>query len=291
MKILVTGSNGQLGSEIKALEQKYSTWNFVFTDVDELNITDPKSVKHFFETEKNITYLINCAAYTAVDKAEDEPELAEKINALAPKLLAEACHLHGVRLIHISTDYVFDGTAHKPYAESDLTNPKSVYGETKKAGEINVLSANKESMVIRTSWLYSRFGHNFIKVMQRFGKERENLNVVFDQIGTPTHAKDLAESILSIIQKNSDKSTTWLSGVYHFSNEGVCSWYDFATEIMNLWQIDCKISPITSDQYPQKAKRPFYSVLNKQKIKDTYGITIPFWRNSLNDYYRLTTEK
>ncbi len=265
--ILVTGSNGQLGSELKILLP-----DAVFTDSAELDITDLTAVINFVQTN-NINTIINCAAYTAVDKAEDEPELAAKVNAIGPENLAKT----GCKLIHISTDYVFDGCGHKPYLPDDTTAPISVYGKTKLAGEQAVLLLSKEAIIIRTAWLYSSFGNNFVKTMRRLGTERESLNVVADQIGTPTYAKDLAEAIVSILPQVNEQN----KGVYHYTNEGVCSWYDFAHEIMELSELKCKVCPIPSSSYPTKAKRPFYSVLDKSKIKQTFNITIPHWKEVL----------
>ena len=288
MKILVTGGNGQLGSEIKYLSQNYSNWTFNFTDVEDLDITNEPAIKEYFSKNGGFDYLINCAAYTAVDKAEDDVDIAEKINGTAPGLLAKVCKQHNTKMIHISTDYVFSGEQFRPYTENDSVDPRSAYGVSKLNGEVSVLAEQPDSMVIRTSWLYSRFGHNFVKVMQKYGSERDSLNVVFDQIGTPTHAYDLADSVLKIIEKVTSGIKDFQAGVYHFSNEGACSWYDFACNIMNLWQIDCVIHPITSEKYPQKAKRPFYSVLNKDKIKNNYDLAIDQWQKSLEMYKSLT---
>ena len=266
-KILVTGANGQLGTELKKLLP-----NAIFTDVENLDITDFKSVESFVN-ENQIDIIINCAAYTAVDNAEDNFELAKKINEIGPKNLA----LNGAKIIHISTDYVFDGTNHQPYSPEDKTNPISVYGQTKRAGELAVLENAQIGIVIRTAWLYSAHGNNFVKTMRRLGAERESLNVVADQIGSPTFAGDLAEAITSILPQLSKNN----NGIYHYTNEGVCSWYDFATEIMNESGISCKVNPIPSSAYPTKAKRPFYSVLDKSKIKQTFCIKIPHWKEGL----------
>lgn len=288
MKILITGSNGQLGSEFKNRISDFKDWNFVLTDVADLDITQPEAIEIFITKNGPFDYLINCAAYTAVDKAEDEMETAELINSNAPEYLASACHKNRIHLIHISTDYVFSGTGHMPYNEKNVTSPNSAYGKTKLRGELNVLKHAPESIILRTSWLYSRFGHNFVKVMQKYGAERDKLTVVFDQIGTPTHAFDLADAVLNIIQQTQENSEKWQKGIYHFSNEGVCSWYDFAIEIMTLWNIDCSIEPVTSDKYPQKASRPFYSVMDKTKIKSTFNINIPYWKDALLNYKKMT---
>ncbi len=265
--ILVTGGNGQLGSELKNLLP-----DAVFTDFSDLDITNFNAVMDFVKNN-NIDTIINCAAYTAVDKAEDEPELAAKVNTVGPENLAKT----GCKLIHVSTDYVFDGCGHQPYQPDDEANPVSIYGKTKLAGEQAVLLSAKEVVIIRTAWLYSSFGNNFVKTMRRLGAERESLNVVADQIGTPTYARDLAEAIVAVLPQLNEQN----KGVYHYTNEGVCSWYDFAHEIMELSGLKCKVCPIPSSAYPTKATRPFYSVLDKSKIKSTFGIEIPHWKESL----------
>lgn len=282
MKILITGAYGQLGSEINALTSNFPNWAFLFTDVDSLDITDESAVQNYFERELP-DFVVNCAAYTAVDKAETDSQTVEKVNAFAPKLLAKYAHKIGAKLIQISTDYVFDGTACTPYTETDEVNPQGVYGATKLRGEQNCLAENPDSIVIRTSWLYSTFGNNFVKTMLRLGKERSQLSVVFDQVGTPTYAADLAAAILSIIQITSKKTEKFLPGIYHFSNEGVASWYDFAKAIFEIAQVECEILPVLSNQFPTPAKRPSFSVLNKSKFRETFGIEIPYWRDSLRD--------
>ena len=275
--ILVTGSNGQLGSEIKALALKYANYNFIFTDVAELDITNHKVVEEFINAH-SINTIINCAAYTAVDKAEEQVELADKINHLAVANFAQIAKDNNIKLIHISTDYVFDGTNYKPYIETDVPNPQSVYGRTKLAGESAILTINpKNTIIIRSSWVYSNYGNNFVKTMIRLGGERDELNVVADQIGTPTNAADLAKAILTILPKIKNEKVE----LFHFSNEGVCSWYDFAKAIFELSSLDIKIHPIETNQYPTPAKRPYYSVLSKNKIKEDYQIEIPYWRTSL----------
>lgn len=280
MKILITGAYGQLGSEIKVLTEKYSDWQFLFTDVEVLDITNENAVDVYFK-QNQPDFVINCAAYTAVDKAESDIETAEKVNALAPKLLAKYAKKAGSKLIHISTDYVFDGEANIPYIEDDEVNPKGVYGKTKYQGEINCFEENPDSLIIRTSWLYSTFGNNFVKTMLRLAGERDKLNVVFDQVGTPTNAADLAATILSIIQISEKESENFVPGIYHYSNEGVASWYDFATSIFEISGIKCEVLPVLSNQFPTPAKRPNFSVLNKSKIKNTFGINIPYWKESL----------
>lgn len=278
-KILITGSNGQLGNSIKKLENEYPNFSFIYTDVADLDITNKQNVIDFFE-EGKFTHAVNCAAYTAVDKAEEEYELAKKINAIGPANMATAARKTKCQFYHISTDYVFNGKGHVPYKEENSTQPPSAYGKTKLVGEEMVIQVNEKAIIIRTSWLYSEFGHNFMKSMLKFGKERDELRVVFDQIGTPTYATDLARAILDMI--NSDKKPSE-NTVYHFSNEGVASWYDFAFEIMVAAKIDCKVSPIESHEYPLPAPRPFYSVMNKAKIKKDFGVKIPHWRVSMLD--------
>lgn len=275
-QILVTGCRGQLGNEIQQLASQYAdTCCFHFTDKDELDITDRKAVYQFVE-QHAISIVINCAAFTAVDKAEENAELCDLLNHIAPGYLAEAVASVGGTMIQVSTDYVFDGTACRPYREDDDTCPNSVYGRTKLAGEESVIRQCAGSMVIRTAWLYSTFGNNFVKTMMRLGREREQLGVVFDQIGTPTYARDLARVILLAVDRGI------VPGVYHFSNEGVTSWYDFTKAIHRLAGIDsCQVSPIHTEDYPVPAPRPHYSVLDKSKIKRTYGIDIPWWEDSL----------
>ncbi len=276
-QILITGSNGQLGSEIKALSHAYPDFRFTYTDVQELDLTDKEALFSFFKTG-NFDFCINCAAYTAVDKAEDQEPLAERINSTAVGYLAEACTRFDSVLIHISTDYVFDGTHYKPYVETDTPTPNSAYGRTKLHGEQSVIEKASKAIIVRTSWLYSAYGNNFVKTMIRLGKERDQLGVVVDQIGTPTYAGDLAKAILDILKKNkSGKSKE----IYHYSNEGVISWYDFAKAIMMEAGLNCKVNAIESKDFPAKANRPFYSVLNKAKIKSDFQIAIPYWLDSL----------
>jgi dTDP-4-dehydrorhamnose reductase len=276
--ILVTGADGQLGSELKKLS-KGAKFDFVFTDVAELDITDIQACAVFFDDVKP-DFVIKCAAYTAVDKAESDKRLAWKINVDAVKNLVISCSLHNSYLIQISTDYVFDGKSSVPYVERDLVAPQSEYGKTKAASELEVLTYSK-SLVIRTSWLYSTFGNNFVKTMIRLGQERKSLDVVFDQVGTPTYAEDLAAAILEIAGKIDSGEKNFAAGLFHYSNEGVCSWYDFACAIMKLSGSKCKIYPIETSDYPTPAKRPQYGVLNKAKIKSIYGIKINHWYSSL----------
>lgn len=280
MKILVTGAYGQLGSELKEIEMQFPNYDFLFTDADTLDITNEIEVESYFNKYQP-GFVINCAAYTAVDKAEIETGIAEKVNALAPKILGKFSKKVGAKLIHVSTDYVFDGNSNRPYSETDTVNPQGVYGETKLQGELNCLNENPDSVVIRTSWLYSEFGNNFVKTMLKLGCERDTLNVVFDQVGTPTYAADLANAIMSIIQLSENQPQKYIPGIYHYSNEGVTSWYDFALAIFDTTNIECEVNPVLSDQFPTLAKRPHFSVLNKSKIRDTFGITIPYWKESL----------
>lgn len=280
-EILITGCLGQLGSEIRRLSEKYTdTCHFHFTDRDELDITNREEVFRFVE-DNNVSIIINCAAFTAVDKAESQPELCDLLNNKAPGFLAEAVDAVGGSMIQISTDYVFDGNGCRPYKEEDPTNPQTVYGTTKLAGEENVIRSCAGSMVIRTAWLYSTYGNNFVKTMMRLGKERDKLGVVFDQIGSPTYARDLADTILQIVEKGI------IPGVYHFTNEGICSWYDFTRAIHRAAGIDdCNVAPIHTEDYPVPARRPHYSVLDKTKIKETFGITIRWWEDALKECIR-----
>ncbi len=279
--ILVTGANGQLGSEIRRIADVHEdNFRFFFTDVDTLDITDLKAIDHFIK-ENKIKYIINCAAYTAVDKAEDDAELCYKINRDAVINLGISATNNAAKIIHVSTDYVFDGTNTRPYIETDPVNPKSVYGKSKQEAESSLMDACADSIVIRTAWLYSIFGNNFVKTMIKLGQERDTLNVVADQTGTPTNAADLAKAIIKILDHS--EAYDFKAGIYHYSNEGVTTWYDFTLAIHKDAGItSCKVSPITTDQYPTKAARPQYSVLDKTKIKTTFGITIPNWEESLN---------
>lgn len=275
MNILVTGANGQLGNEMQVLARENLQHTYFFTDVQELDICDEQAV-YAYVSEHKIDIIVNYAAYTAVDKAEDNVELCDKLNNIAPGYLARAAQANGAAMIQVSTDYVFDGTAHIPYTEEEPTCPASVYGSTKLAGEQNVMDHCEKAMVIRTAWLYSIYGNNFVKTMIRLGQERDSLGVIFDQIGTPTYANDLAQAIFAAINKGV------VRGIYHFSDEGVCSWYDFTIAIHRLAGIaSCKVKPLHTADYPAKAPRPHYSVLDKTKIKDTFGIEIPHWEESL----------
>ena len=277
MRILVTGCNGQLGNEMQLLEKSNPQHTFFNTDVAELDITDQTAIEKFVE-EHAIDGIVNCAAYTAVDKAEDHEELCRKLNAEAPAYLAHAVGQRGGWMVQISTDYVFDGTKHTPYTEDDDTCPNSVYGRTKLVGELNVQKLCERSMIIRTAWLYSTFGNNFVKTMIRLGKERPDLGVIFDQIGTPTYARDLAVAIFTAINEGI------VPGIYHFSNEGVTSWYDFTKSIHRIAGITgCHVRPLHTSEYPTPANRPHYSVLDKTRIKTVYGVEIPYWEDSLEE--------
>ncbi len=286
-KILVTGENGQLGSELKELSVLYPQYQFTFTDRNTLDLTNLCKIEDYFD-DKHFDSIINCAAYTAVDKAQSEEDLANTINHRAVSLLAKIAKKKTISLIHISTDYVFDGQNYRPYIETDPTDPQGVYGRTKRDGENAILEASPHnSIIIRTSWVYSSFGNNFVKTMLRLGKERDSLGVIFDQIGTPTYARDLAKALLDILPKIKNNSPE----IYHYSNDGVTSWYDFASVIFELSKINCHVNPITAEEYPLPAPRPHYSLLNKAKIKNDFGITIPYWKNSLKECIELLGEK
>ena len=274
--VLITGANGQLGREMRQVLSADPDVNAIYTDVEELDITDAQAIDHCMDSN-NVDYIVNCAAYTAVDAAESNVELCTKLNVEAPTLLAQAAAKHGARLVHISTDYVFDGTNCRPYREDDPVCPNSVYGSTKAAGEQHIMEVAPESIIIRTAWLYSPHGKNFVKTMIELGKSRDSLRVVCDQVGTPTCAIDLARAIKAFIDCDQ-----WHSGIYHFSNEGAISWYDFTKAIHRLADITtCNVQPCLSKDYPTPATRPHYSVLDKTKIKETLGITIPYWEDSL----------
>jgi len=275
MNILVTGGNGQLAKCIKDIESKYSDLNFIYANSAELNIADSNAVQQFFNNQ-TIQYCINCAAYTAVDKAESDQQNAENVNILGSKNLAIACAEKNATLIQVSTDFVFNGEKSIAYTETDTTNPTGVYGATKLEGELEVAKNIAQYFIIRTSWLYSENGNNFMKTMIRLSKDRDLLNIVADQIGTPTYATDLAKAIIKIITTNNQEY-----GIYHYSNEGVASWYDFAKAIFEENKIDIKVLPIKSEAYPTPAKRPHFSVLDKTKIKTNLQIEIPHWRDSL----------
>lgn len=277
MNILITGANGQLGNEMRVCAETGTTNTYFFTDVAELDITDKAAIETFV-SDNRIDVIVNCAAYTAVDKAEDDQPFCDLINHFAAKNLAEVTKEFNATLIHVSTDYVFDGTKNIPYTEEDATSPLGVYGVSKLLGEQAIENSGCDYLIFRTSWLYSSFGNNFVKTIQRLSSERDNLNVVFDQIGTPTYAADLAALIFGIIENKQYKRN---NGIYHFSNEGVCSWYDFAIEIANLIGNECNIQPCHSSEFPAKVTRPSYSVLDKTKVKKSFEVNVPHWKDGL----------
>lgn len=280
MVVLVTGASGQLGQSLQFVAPKFPDIQFIFASSTDLDITNQERVQAFFESN-TIDFCINTAAYTAVDKAETEAEKAQLVNVEGSKNLAMACQKSGTTLVHISTDFVFDGTHETPYLETDATNPIGVYGQTKLEGEIEVVNNCQKHFIIRTSWVYSQFGNNFMKTMLRLAQDRTELNVVADQTGTPTNAVDLAEAILKMISFNIQHPTSNIYGIYNFSNEGICSWYDFAYEIFRVNKVAIQVNPIPTEAYPTPAKRPKYSVLDKSKIKNTFKIEIKSWQESL----------
>ena len=281
INILVTGSRGQVGQEILHHSTRFPKFHFEYIDLAELDITDASAVDHFF-ANSNFQFCINCAAYTAVDKAETNEAAATAVNVTGVRNIAKACQAHQCRLIHLSSDYVYHNDCNRPLLESDPVNPQSVYARTKLQGDLVALQELPDSLIIRTSWVYSSFGHNFVKTMLRLGRERDTLGIVFDQIGTPTYARHLAEALLQIIEQCS-KDAEIEGGIYHYSNEGIGSWYDFAVAIFELEQINCSVRPIVSSEYPTPAARPSFSVLNKQKIRDAFGWSIPHWRVGLQE--------
>jgi dTDP-4-dehydrorhamnose reductase len=283
--ILITGADGQLGNELRECSRNYYGYDFIFTDVTNLDITKPEATSEFIKANSP-DWVINCAAYNLVDKAESEPEAAMKINASAVKNLTDAIRGTDCRFIHVSTDYVYEGNASVPYNEDSAVNPLSAYGKSKLAGERYALM-HPATMVIRTSWLYSSFGNNFVKTILRHAKEKESMNVVFDQTGTPTWAADLAGAIMTIVSGVIRNRLAFNAGVYNFSDEGSCTWYDFAVEIINEAGLPCRIRPILSSGFPQVAKRPSYSVMDKSKIRETYEIEIPHWRQSLKNCMKI----
>lgn len=276
INVLVTGSNGQLATCLKSLEEGYNELNFIYTDYLDLDITKPKALRNFFKSYSSIDYCINCAAYTAVDNAEKEEKLADQINSEGAGNLSQVCKENNTTLIHVSTDFVFDGKNNQPYVEEDLTNPLSVYGKTKLDGELVIRNNSSKYFIIRTSWLYSEHKKNFMKTMLELAKNKKELGIISDQIGTPTYALDLANTILNIVNSQNKEY-----GVYHYSNEGVASWYDFAKAIFEINNIEVKVKPIKTEAYPTPAKRPHYSVLDKTKIKNNFDVEIPYWRDSL----------
>lgn len=273
--ILITGSKGQLGNEMQQAAKRFPAFRYIYTDVDELDICDKNALNDFVKTN-DVNIIVNCAAYTAVDKAEDDVELCYKINRDAARNIGEVAQENKLKVLHVSTDYVFDGTNYLPYTEDMPVCPSTVYGKSKLEGEQALLESCEHAVILRTSWLYSSFGNNFVKTMLKLGTERDSLNVIFDQVGTPTYAADLADSILNILSNEA-----FVPGIYHFSDEGVCSWYDFTKTIHRIAGISCAVHPIETKDYPARTPRPHYSVLNKAKIKSTYGISIPHWEESL----------
>jgi len=282
--ILITGSKGQLGNEMQQIAVHYPQFNFIYTDVDELDICDKTALDDFVKAN-SVNFIVNCAAYTAVDKAEDDVALCYKINSDAVRNIGEVAALNGIKVVHVSTDYVFDGTNYIPYKEDQEVSPATVYGKSKLAGEQALIESCNEAVIIRTAWLYSSFGNNFVKTMMKLGTERDSLNVVFDQVGSPTYATDLAEAIMKVVS-----SENFVAGIYHFSDEGVCSWYDFTKTIHKIAGITCNVQPIESKDFPARTPRPHYSVLNKAKIKSIYGITIPHWEESLEKCIQILTK-
>lgn len=280
MKILITGANGQLGTELHEILESEFPGQTLYTDVQELDLTNAKAVDSYVANNE-ITHIVNCAAYTAVDRAEEEKMLCAAVNTDAVKNLAMAADANGAKIIHISTDYVFDGTNHRPYRESDKVNPISQYGTTKRKGETLLLALAPQAIIIRTAWLYSAHGNNFVKTMLRLAESQPEIKVVCDQIGTPTFARDLARAIVKVLQ-----SHQWVPGIYHFTNEGAASWYDFAKAIFRIAGKDVKVKPIPTEDYPTPASRPSYSILDRSRIKATYGIEIPHWEEALADCLR-----
>ncbi len=289
ISILVTGAKGQLGSEFKKKSADFPGMLFHFTDIEELDITDTGAVNDFLD-KNQVQYLVNCAAYTAVDKAEDEPDPAMQLNAVAVKILAVESARRDIQLIHISTDYVFDGEKNHPYLEDDQVNPRTVYGHSKLAGE-KAVHQTGNGIIIRTSWLFSVFGHNFVKTILRLSQEKDRLNVVFDQTGSPTNAKDLAAAILEMIRRDHGEGKKPRYDVYHYSNSGMCSWYEFAESIVKLSGSGCTVEPVESVDFPTRAARPRYSVFDKGKWQGDYPVSIPHWKDSLKDCLKELTNK
>jgi dTDP-4-dehydrorhamnose reductase len=288
INILVTGAKGQLGSEIRKASADQADMSFLFTDIEELDISNRTAVSGFLD-ENPVNFLVNCAAYTAVDKAEDDRETAERINSHAVDILAGEARARDIRFIHTSTDYVFNGEKNRPYREEDPVNPVTAYGKTKLAGE-EAVHRNGSGIIVRTSWLYSSFGHNFVKTILRLCREKGQLRVVFDQTGSPTYARDLAEAILAIVRKEDQAGKKPEVEVFHYSNTGICSWFEFATEIVKGSGLECPVEPVVSEEFPTRAARPRYSAMDSKKIRDRYGIRIPHWKDSLRDCLKELTE-
>lgn len=280
MDILIIGGEGQLGTSLSNLVSKETFANFTITQLEDLDLSKEENIKSYFSTN-TFKYIVNCTAYTAVDNAESDHDTARLINARAVQWIGRHAQNIGAKVIHISTDYVFNGENNTPITTKEPINPTSIYGRTKAEGEQLLLQENRDSIIIRTSWLYSEYGNNFVKTMLKLGKEREKLSVVFDQIGTPTYANDLATAIIQILKKAVNNESDFIPGIYHYSNEGVCSWFDFAKMIFKISNINIAVEPVFSKEFPTVAKRPAYSVLDKSKLKNTFGIEIPFWIDSL----------
>lgn len=276
-RILVTGKNGQLGQSLQKISTEFPQFKFVFVGRDELDLSSEKSVEQFLSAAGSFTAIINAAAYTAVDKAESEPELASQVNNLAVAQLAGFAKKQNAALLHVSTDYVFDGKSYRPYDETDTTAPQNQYGSSKLKGEQAMLASGCNGAIVRTSWVYSEFGNNFVKTMLRLGQERDSLGVIFDQVGSPTYAVDLARALLVLLESEPKGGVE----IYHYSNEGVCSWYDFAKAIFELRDVSCVVNPIETKDFPTPASRPHFSLLNKAKIKKNTGLKIPYWRDAL----------
>lgn len=276
-RILVTGKNGQLGQSLQKIAVAFPEYDFVFVGRDELDLASAQSIDEFFAGQNRFTAIINTAAYTAVDKAEVEPDLANQINHLAVSQLADIAHKQDAFLLHVSTDYVFDGKGCRPYIESDPVAPQNQYGLSKLKGEQAMQVSGCNGAIVRTSWVYSEFGNNFVKTMLRLGRERDSLNVIFDQVGSPTYATDLGRALVALLKAESQPGVE----LYHYSNEGVCSWYDFAKAIFELSGVNCAVNPIETKDYPTPARRPHYSLINKAKIKQTLGMQMPYWREAL----------
>lgn len=276
-RILVTGKNGQLGQSLQKIAVAFPEYDFVFVGRDELDLASAQSIDEFFAGQNRFTAIINTAAYTAVDKAEVEPDLANQINHLAVSQLADIAHKQDAFLLHVSTDYVFDGKGCRPYIESDPVAPQNQYGLSKLKGEQAMQVSGCNGAIVRTSWVYSEFGNNFVKTMLRLGRERDSLNVIFDQVGSPTYATDLGRALVALLKAESQPGVE----LYHYSNEGVCSWYDFAKAIFELSGVNCAVNPIETKDYPTPARRPHYSLINKAKIKQTLGMQVPYWREAL----------
>ena len=283
--VLITGANGQLGRELRDRSGEFKEFSYLFTDLEELDITHTAAVSDFFQNNA-VDVVINCAAYTAVDRAEEEPDLAMLLNAHAPAYLAKICELHHARLIHISTDYVFGGNSNTPYTEEAPCDPKGVYARSKREGELGVMQNTSNGLIIRTSWLYSPYGHNFMKTILRISGERDEIRVVNDQRGTPTYAGDLAEALLHRIVPRIQRISPSRTPVYHFCNDGDCTWFDFARAIVNLSDNSCKVLPCTTEEYPSPTPRPAYSVLDNTKIKTDFCLQIPDWKTGLNSAFQ-----